>query len=239
MNFKMENVFISDSPELMYRRAYSTQSTTEPESKPPATPALPEIIFGLIHTKHSVSRSQRVLKYYHKRVLRRERKSELLRKLVILEKEVPRAEAEAIKKFIENPDEWGMLPELVGKARGIKVEPRVKEEPEVKTEVKSGVKAGKENASWTSSFKECSVCTSSFGRNHFPNKQLTPSCNHEPNVCITCLTQSIETQIPDVIGDQVKCPECPATLPHDVVRAWASQELFERYIRYSSLNFSI
>jgi hypothetical protein len=69
-----------------------------------------------------------------------------------------------------------------------------------------------------------------LGAELFPQKKITQLCNHDPTVCQNCLSQSIDTQISDVAWDQVKCPECPETLPYDVVKEWASPAAFERYL---------
>jgi len=78
-------------------------------------------------------------------------------------------------------------------------------------------------------FRDCCVCMNSLDHSNFPPQKITASCNHSPTVCLSCLTQSIDSQIPDVAWDQVKCPECSEPLPYDVVKAWASEDFFERY----------
>jgi hypothetical protein len=75
---------------------------------------------------------------------------------------------------------------------------------------------------------DCCVCMDSLDARLFPQQRITSLCNHEPTVCRSCLTQSIDSQIPDVAWDQVKCPECPEALPYDVVKEWASKDAFER-----------
>lgn len=79
------------------------------------------------------------------------------------------------------------------------------------------------------SFRDCCVCMDSLSHSNFPQQKITATCNHSPTVCLGCLTQSINSQIPDVAWDQVKCPECSEPLPFDVVKTWASEEFFERY----------
>ncbi len=76
---------------------------------------------------------------------------------------------------------------------------------------------------------ECCVCMDTLVAELFPQQKITQICNHDPKVCQKCLSQSIDTQIPDVAWDQVKCPECPETLPYAVVKGWASPAAFERY----------
>jgi len=74
----------------------------------------------------------------------------------------------------------------------------------------------------------CLTCAEDLAPRNFPKKGLTAECNHEPTVCKDCLTRSIDIQISDVDWDQVQCPECSAILPFEVVKKYASPELFKR-----------
>lgn len=76
---------------------------------------------------------------------------------------------------------------------------------------------------------ECCVCMEKLGIDNFPREAITQQCNHAPTVCRNCLTQSIDSQIPEKERDQIQCPECRETLPYDVVKEWTSPESFERY----------
>ncbi|PVH88823.1 hypothetical protein DL98DRAFT_362001, partial [Cadophora sp. DSE1049] len=81
---------------------------------------------------------------------------------------------------------------------------------------------------------ECCVCTGSFPQHHFSS--ITSMCDHEPTVCDDCISQSVNTQVIDVAWDKIKCPECPATLRHPDVKSWASEELFEKYDKQSTVS---
>jgi hypothetical protein len=78
-------------------------------------------------------------------------------------------------------------------------------------------------------FRDCCICMDSFDDSNFPRQKITTACSHRASVCLSCLTQSIDTQIPDVAWDHIKCLECSKLLPFDVVKTWASNEMFERY----------
>jgi hypothetical protein len=75
---------------------------------------------------------------------------------------------------------------------------------------------------------DCSVCTESLDATAFPQTKITELCNHNPTLCQSCLSQSLDSQIPDVAWGQVRCPECPETLPYERVKVWASAEGFQR-----------
>lgn len=101
-------------------------------------------------------------------------------------------------------------------------------EPQIGKKIKDSMKS---RASTQEDFgKECSVCMDRLGANQFPRKSLTDSCIHHSNVCKTCITTSINAQIPDVFWDRIRCPECPSTLPYEVVKKYASAEAFTMFV---------
>jgi hypothetical protein len=157
-----------------------------------------------------------VLSYYSKRFGQKATKERLLKLLVKLEGEVSDAEHAAIHKWLSvGSTTTPNLRKLLNTTRGIA------------TELDDGVKLSPPPPPPPQI--DCSVCMESQDAKNFPSQKITVLCNHEPTVCRTCLTQSIDSQIPEVAWDQVKCPECPETLPYDVVKDWASPEAFERY----------
>lgn len=195
-------------------------------------------IFGLSYSQHSVFRSRKVLEHYNKYARTRDRKPELFMKLAALEKEVPKAEAKAIKEYVEDGPSGRTLYDLIGEVKNKKR----KLEDEVQTPVQHSHKNarlqlrdeyGNEPPMFVTD-KECTVCMEKIDANDFPRYALTKLCEHEPTICRSCVKQSIETQIPDVIGEQVKCPECPATLPHDVLKGVGlSRSVRKVFIRHS------
>lgn len=182
--------------------------------------------------RHSVKQSQQILKYYGKDFRPRDRKSKLFAKLVTLEQEVSEAEASAIRTFISNRgrdtlDEIRARAKLFdGEAQG----PRIKNTPNEPMD--EAVDDELEELRPTAEGKECSVCMDTFAGEEFAHI-LTASCGHESSVCNQCVAECIDTQIPDVIGDQVRCPECPQVLPYDTVKKFASSELFKRLVGVS------
>ena len=61
-----------------------------------------------------------------------------------------------------------------------------------------------------------------------PNRRVTEACNHEPSICLTCLGQSIVSQIDSKIWNQIDCPTCKARLSYDDIKAFATEPVFER-----------
>lgn len=76
--------------------------------------------------------------------------------------------------------------------------------------------------------KECILCAEDLATDQYPTEGLTSVCEHSSDVCLACLTRSIDTQIPDVQWDQIKCPTCSQLLSFEVVRKHASPAEFER-----------
>jgi hypothetical protein len=173
----------------------------------------PKRIFGLKCSQHRAFKMRDVLGYYSKRVGKSTKKESLLKLLVKLEGEVNDAEQAAIHQWLVVKSTTNkQLIKLLNTAKGVAADPD-------------------EGGEWLQAPPpqfECSVCMESLDAENFPQQKITVLCNHEPTVCQACLTQSLDSQIPDVAWDQVRCPECSETLPYDVVKDWASPETFER-----------
>ena len=75
---------------------------------------------------------------------------------------------------------------------------------------------------------DCVVCFEGLGPNNAPQRRITSTCDHEPNVCLSCLRQSIETQFTSRRWDQIDCPSCSARLDHQDIQAFADVEVFRR-----------
>jgi len=180
---------------------------------------LPKRIFGLRCSQHRVFKIRDVLSHYKKRFRRRATKDRLLRLLANLEGEVSNAEQEAIHEWLSvESSEYPLLVRLLYTAQS--------------EEEKQAVDGFSEDESVDEDVNpqfDCCVCMNSSYIEDFPEQKITELCNHSPTVCRRCLIQSIDSQIPDVSWDQVRCPECPEPLPYTVVKIWASQEVFERY----------
>ena len=75
---------------------------------------------------------------------------------------------------------------------------------------------------------DCVVCFEGLGPKNAPQRKIASACDHEANVCLSCLSQSIATQFASKVWDQINCPSCSARLEHQDVRAFADAEVFER-----------
>jgi hypothetical protein len=173
----------------------------------------PKRIFRLKCSQHRAFKMRDVLSYYNKRFGQKATKERLLKLLVKLEGEVNDAEHSAIHQCLSSESTTNHVRKLLNVARGVAAEQG------------DGNKLPPPPAPQV----DCCVCMESLNAENFPEQKITALCSHEPTVCRTCLTQSLDSQIPDVAWDQVRCPECPETLPYDVVKDWASPEAFERY----------
>lgn len=165
-------------------------------------PGLPKQIFGIKCVQHRVYKMSTVLKYYKKQFHPRATKYQLLRLFVKLEAEITDAEGAAIRQWLPEYSTYDRVEHLMSQLNNVRgILPKL----------------------------DCCVCMDSLDAELFPQQKITPLCNHEPTVCRSCLTKTIDTQVPEVAWDQVQCPECSETLPYDVVKEWASLEAFERY----------
>jgi hypothetical protein len=180
---------------------------------------LPKTIFGLKCSQHRAFKMRSLLRHFKKRFRLRATKRQLLGLLVILEGEVSNAEQAAIHKWLSiESSKYPLLMRLLHAA-------------EIEAEQKAGHHVLKDELvdEDPNQQADCCVCMNSWNIEDFPEQKITELCNHSPTVCRGCLIQSIDSQIPDVSWDQVRCPECPEPLPYNVVKIWASQEVFERY----------
>jgi hypothetical protein len=182
----------------------------------------PESIFTLKCSQHRAHRMRFLLCHFSKSCARKATKLVLLQELVKLEREVTSAEDTAIREWLHSDSGTpSKLAVRLKKARRIKNPPQPwifqNRFPFLPPPPSPQV-------------LECCVCMESMGLETFPQQKITQLCNHTPMVCRNCLIQSIDSQIPDVAWDQIKCPECPETLPYDVVQNWASREAFEKWI---------
>lgn len=73
----------------------------------------------------------------------------------------------------------------------------------------------------------CTVCSDDKKITEMP-RQITADCEHKPTICKDCLQQWIQSSMETSEWDRLKCPECPQYLKFDMVRKYASQEVFMR-----------
>lgn len=87
-----------------------------------------------------------------------------------------------------------------------------------------------ENSTVQPNVRECGVCLTTPGLERFPKRNITSTCNHTPNVCLSCLEQSIATQFSTKVWDQIDCPTCSQRLEHSDVKKFASSVVFGKYV---------
>ncbi|KAH6621558.1 hypothetical protein B0J18DRAFT_411290 [Chaetomium sp. MPI-SDFR-AT-0129] len=77
--------------------------------------------------------------------------------------------------------------------------------------------------------RECIVCTDTKPVSEFPAAGITKACDHDPTTCLVCVEMSIKSDLTSKLWDEIKCPECRATLEYDDVQRFADEETKERY----------
>jgi hypothetical protein len=80
----------------------------------------------------------------------------------------------------------------------------------------------------------CIVCGDDKRVSEMP-MQITKSCEHEPNTCKDCISQWITSSMGSLAWDRLKCPECPALLQFEDVKAFADRETFDRSVNVPRL----
>lgn len=75
---------------------------------------------------------------------------------------------------------------------------------------------------------ECTVCLETLSADRFSTRKVTSSCQHEPNVCLVCLCQSIATQFTGKFWNQICCPSCNERLEYHDIKAFADAVIFEK-----------
>lgn len=75
---------------------------------------------------------------------------------------------------------------------------------------------------------DCVVCLETLNAQNIPKRKITSTCDHEPDVCKSCLTTSISTQLDSKVWDQIDCPSCGQRLDFRDVKAFADPVVFAR-----------
>jgi hypothetical protein len=82
--------------------------------------------------------------------------------------------------------------------------------------------------------QECSVCGDEKPiKGEFPSR-ITAKCKHDVHTCKECLQAWITSQLDTVSWDMIHCPECKHHLKHKDVQKYAENEVFLRYVEFSS-----
>ncbi|KAK4148600.1 hypothetical protein C8A00DRAFT_19598, partial [Chaetomidium leptoderma] len=77
--------------------------------------------------------------------------------------------------------------------------------------------------------RECIICTDTKPVSEFPTAAITKACDHEPTTCLLCVATSIQTDLNNRLWNEIKCPECRATLEYDDVQRFADDATKDRY----------
>lgn len=87
-----------------------------------------------------------------------------------------------------------------------------------------------EEEAWLLPLSEnCIVCGDDKRVSEMPWR-ITKTCEHQPNTCKDCIGQWITSSMDTLAWDRLKCPECPELLRFGDVRAFASREVFDRFV---------
>lgn len=73
------------------------------------------------------------------------------------------------------------------------------------------------------------VCGTHYPTEQFSRQPFTSACAHEVNTCEQCLVEWLRESIRGKSLDDIGCPECRSPFQYHEMKAWAPQELFERY----------
>ena len=86
--------------------------------------------------------------------------------------------------------------------------------------------------------QDCVVCFETLSPQNTPKRKITSLCNHEPDVCKSCLTTSISTQFNSKVWDQIDCPTCGQRLGFQDVKTFADSLVFGRSVPKYPMNES-
>ena len=77
---------------------------------------------------------------------------------------------------------------------------------------------------------ECLICYDSFDTVKTPMRQPTSTCEHEVNICTSCLSASISSQLETKLWTRISCPAsaCDKLLGYDDVQEFAEPRIFAR-----------
>jgi hypothetical protein len=122
----------------------------------------------------------------------------------------------------------GQMPPLEGSPAADSIGPDSIEDPEVEEVAELPTPFIKPERSMIHTISSCSVCLERYTWIHFPRHRITAECNHEPTICFDCIKQSIDSQIRSRSWDKLACPLCPMKLSFEAVKAYSSEECFEK-----------
>ena len=74
----------------------------------------------------------------------------------------------------------------------------------------------------------CGVCWDRVAVNDLVQGKVMPGCQHETNVCRSCLAQSITAQLESKLWNQLTCPLCTVRIDGTVVEKFATSDTISR-----------
>jgi hypothetical protein len=182
---------------------------------------LPSKIIGRGVYGYSKDKICQILTHYNKRNFKSWNKTKLLQQLVEVERTLSRQDERYVQLWMTYNQYGVSAPRFSEFVRTRKL-------PEITDSVSDDEEFLSPGPFGRSATIDCVVCMESLEPESFPKHKITPSCDHKTTTCTSCLTQAIESQIPDVAWDQIKCPECPEMLDFASVKQVVSPEAFER-----------
>ena len=74
----------------------------------------------------------------------------------------------------------------------------------------------------------CVVCAEDFSPSRRPPSWISKTCQHQPSTCMKCVARCISNDLDSKIWNQIKCPECDATLIYEDIKRLADPHTFAR-----------
>ena len=88
--------------------------------------------------------------------------------------------------------------------------------------------ASKPRSSVPNTNPTCGVCWDQIPVGDFIQGKLMPECEHDANVCRSCLAQSITAQLDSKLWHQLTCPLCTIRINGNVVEKFAPSHTISR-----------
>jgi hypothetical protein len=85
----------------------------------------------------------------------------------------------------------------------------------------------------------CAACAQPLRLDQFPSKPVDSKCTHEMETCSPCWKQWLQVQVASKTFDKIQCAQCTGMLTQSEVKALASQEVYQRYVRSSVLQLDL
>lgn len=74
----------------------------------------------------------------------------------------------------------------------------------------------------------CLVCQRQLSASEFPEKYIVESCQHQPNICLDCIENSIIECLDNDLLQMISCPQCGEVMSADEVWRFSRANTYER-----------